>query len=199
MNPSRWVGCIKDYDGITLVHCRLRSDIVYSKFPKILQKQIEILRSKTHFVHDLPNVTPSFVPFFQSPSFANFSLSSLPPSLFKAENYSERMKVLKEKLLRIFNTLASDNKFAEVFEHPVTEDFAPGYFSKIKKPMDFMTIRKRLTKYEDYYKRPEIFAADITLMCDNCKLFNTPDTSYYRLANELMKKFNHLYFEEFPQ
>ena len=47
MDPKRWVGCIKDYDGITLVHCHLRDDIVYPKYTKGLQKQIEYLKRRT--------------------------------------------------------------------------------------------------------------------------------------------------------
>ncbi|KAH0786714.1 acetyltransferase, GNAT family protein [Histomonas meleagridis] len=214
INPQRWVGCIKDYDGITLVHCKLRPDIVYPKFYAALRKQTDLVQNKTGvvFSQTMKKFIPRFQPFPNAPSFDNVSIPEIlstygvnsggKTKLLRKkyiDNYDSRMKDLKKRILKIFNTLSNDRKFSEVFEEPVTEDIAPGYFTKIKKPMDFFTIRKRLMKYPDFYKRPDIFATDIILMCDNCKLYNAPDTSYYKLANDLMKRFSQLYNEEFPE
>lgn len=33
-----------------------------------------------------------------------------------------------------------------VFEEPVTEDIAPGYFDVVSKPMDFLTVEKNIEK-----------------------------------------------------
>lgn len=33
-----------------------------------------------------------------------------------------------------------------VFEEPVTEDIAPGYFDVVSKPMDFVTVEKNIEK-----------------------------------------------------
>ena len=35
------------------------------------------------------------------------------------------------------------------------------------------------------YKTKEMFLADITLMCENCKTFNPPDTIFYKTAHDL--------------
>lgn len=211
MNPKRWVGCIKDYDGITLVHCKLRDDIVYLKFHMALKKQIELLCKKTGvcFNQTFKKLETRFKPFPQAPSvvcislpeiLSKYTLNGKSNALQKQylNGYDTRMKRLKEKIIDIFESLESDKKFADAFERPLTEDIAQGYFTKVKKPMDFLTIRKRLIRFNDYYKRPNLFALDIKLICDNCKLYNNPDSYYYKLANELMKKFTQLYNESFP-
>lgn len=316
INPSRWVGCIKDYDGITLVHCKIRPDVDYLHFPISLRKQqiifeqktgviltanqrnplydisppkkpcvvsvdsIDLIQPKTQipqFYHPsktaeierkdsinqmqeiMKKLTPKFLAFPQAPTFVNVSipeiLESYRPSSSIAintnkisnkkknskntdsnsndnesdynensaesnvskkdifhfnqmtalskkkyiEEYYKKMEIFRKKFTSILNELKSDAFFSVVFSRPVTEEIAPTYFTLIKKPIDFLTIEKRLTRYTDYYKRPEIFALDINLMCENCKKFNTPDTNYYKAAVDLMKKFRQLYDEEFPE
>ncbi|OHT15347.1 Histone acetyltransferase GCN5 [Tritrichomonas foetus] len=214
MHPSRWVGCIKDYDGITLVHCKIRPDVDYLHFPSNLQKQISLLKGKTGIASQpaLKKLIPQFAAFPQAPSFVNISI----PELLKnykpfdesklkkmrtrqfMEDYNNRMALYKDKYINIINKLKANSQFSMVFTRPVTEEIAPTYFTLIKKPMDFWTLEKRLMRYPDYYKRPEIFAADINQMCENCKTFNTPDTTYYKTAIDLMKKFRQLYDAEFP-
>lgn len=313
INPSRWVGCIKDYDGITLVHCKIRPDIDYLHFPVSLRKQQIIFEQKTGVILTAnqqnplytmdtsqkpynvsksnilkqknsestakideserkdsiykmqeiqKKLTPKFLAFPQAPSFVNVSipeiLESYKPSsyIIQASNksgsikkknakntsntdstnssiddedviesnvdhstkkvivhlnqmtayskkkfideYDKKMEIFRNKFFSILNELKSDSFFSVVFSRPVTEEIAPTYFTLIKKPIDFLTIEKRLTRFTDYYKRPEIFALDINQMCENCKKFNTPDTNYYKAAVDLMKKFKQLYDEEFP-
>jgi hypothetical protein len=86
-----------------------------------------------------------------------------------------------------------------LFQRPVTEAIAPGYFKVIKHPMDFQTIERRLLRFSDYYKRPGVFASDIELIVDNCKHFNSPDTECYKTAAALHTRFKHLYQKEFGQ
>ena len=42
-----------------------------------------------------------------------------------------------------------------LFEDPVTEDIAPDYFTIIEKPMDFLTIEKKIEKGE-YTKKEDV-------------------------------------------
>jgi hypothetical protein len=158
----------------------------------------------------LERLIPPFLPFPQSPVFVNVSIPQLLAEYDPAEGTIERpgvrdwdkhmimVEALRDRLLELLDSLKEDQTFAAVFGRPVTEEIAPGYFTIIKRPMDFLTIEKRLLGYPDYYKRPEVFAADIQLMCDNCKKFNTPDTTYYKSAVDLMKKFRELNEATFP-
>ena len=40
-----------------------------------------------------------------------------------------------------------------------------------------------------YYVSKRLFVADMTRIFTNCRLYNTPDTEYYRCANLLEKYF----------
>lgn len=97
---------------------------------------------------------------------------------------------------------------AWVFEDPVTEAIAPGYFEVVDKPMDYTTVEKRVEEqaYKDKeevserdrglamidvrYIRPIQFISDIELIYDNCCDYNDGDDSEYReLAEETRKMF----------
>jgi histone acetyltransferase len=211
MDPERWVGYIKDYDGVTLVHCPIHPDIDYLNFAeKVLAKQLIALEESTgfhiskpirEFELDIPSL-PHAVYHLSLP--LPIILQRCAPRLKSPgimallSNYEAVCATTKEKLFKILNALKADVKNSEVFLRPVTEDIAPDYFEIVHSPMDLWSIENRLRKYEDYYKRPEIFAVDIHMMCDNAKLFNPPDTSYYRNALELYRKFKKMYLEEFP-
>ncbi|OHS95238.1 Histone acetyltransferase gcn5 [Tritrichomonas foetus] len=208
--PEKWLGYIKDYDGVTLVHCKIHPEIDYMEYDSILKKQLNFLARKTgfqisqpfpEFDQDIPSLPHAVVnlslslPYIVQKCAPNVKTEGIPKLL---ENYDEKMETIRNKLDRIHQNLMADTKNAEVFYRPVTDEIAPDYYDHIDSPMDLWSIKNRLTKFEDYYKRPEIFATDITLMCKNCKTFNPPDTVFYKNAVEIYRKFKRLYLEEFP-
>jgi histone acetyltransferase len=113
-------------------------------------------------------------------------------------DYRERMSEMKRECERILDELQGNSVFAAIFDRPVTEAIAPHYFKKIERPMDICTMRKRLRRFEDYSKRPEMFAADICLIIENCKAYNPPETIYFGRAVQLKRRFRVLYRREFP-
>ncbi|OHT12907.1 acetyltransferase, GNAT family protein [Tritrichomonas foetus] len=211
MDPKRWVGRIKDYEGVTLVHCKIYPDIDYMNFSKTIDDQIKRVEKKIGVRNHKPFFSPNdkYSPYPQMPSYMNKSLIEVIKATDCAERrdeeqrlierYDRDMNSLKHKLLYILEELKNDEKFGPIFEKPVTEEIAPSYFETIQRPMDFQTIERRLKRYKDYYKRPEIFAADIHLMCDNCKIFNSAETHFYKTATQCMQKFKHLYNATFPE
>lgn len=60
---------------------------------------------------------------------------------------------------------------------------APDYYSIIKNPMDFGTIKKKLEglSYSDY----EDFHSDMLLVRDNCRLYNPPGSVVRRDCDEV--------------
>lgn len=59
-----------------------------------------------------------------------------------------------------------------IFQEPVdpVKLEIPDYLDIVKKPMDFDTIRKRLT--QNFYQGPQEFLDDIELTFDNCIKYN---------------------------
>jgi histone acetyltransferase len=211
MHPDRWVGYIKDYDGVTLVHCPIHHAVDYLRFTDtVLQRQLNWLAERTglqiskpirDFELDIPSL-PHAVYHLSLPLPAILEKCAprlkSPGIVALLGQYGENCAVIREKLFRILNGLKSDAKNAEIFLRPVTEDIAPDYFETIHSPMDLWSIEIRLRRYDDYYKRPEIFAVDVHLMCENAKIFNAADSVFYRNAVELYRRFKRLYQEEFP-
>uniref|UniRef100_A0A8D0C4W9 Bromodomain adjacent to zinc finger domain 2A n=1 Tax=Salvator merianae TaxID=96440 RepID=A0A8D0C4W9_SALMN len=82
------------------------------------------------------------------------------------------------------------------FLEPVNPRLVPGYRKIIKNPMDFATMRARLL--HGGYTSCEEFAADATLVFDNCRTFNE-DESEVGKAGLVMRQFFESRWEEFYQ
>ncbi|XP_048746376.2 BRCA2-interacting transcriptional repressor EMSY-like [Ostrea edulis] len=78
-------------------------------------------------------------------------------------------KVMKYRGL---NRHKDDLNASTWFLEPVDPEDAPDYYTIIKNPMDFGTIKKKLESlsYPDY----EDFHSDMLLVRDNCRLYNPP-------------------------
>ncbi|KAL9559315.1 hypothetical protein MBANPS3_000489 [Mucor bainieri] len=63
----------------------------------------------------------------------------------------------------------------------------PDYTAIVKQPMDLSTIEKKLMN--DEYDDPEEFESDMTLMFNNCYLYNPPTLPIYTMAKDLEKVF----------
>ncbi|XP_071084680.1 BRCA2-interacting transcriptional repressor EMSY-like isoform X1 [Haliotis cracherodii] len=69
------------------------------------------------------------------------------------------------------------------FTQPVDPADAPDYYSIVKKPMDFGTIRKKLEG--GGYKDHEEFHQDMTLVKENCAVYNPPTSRVFRDCTEV--------------
>lgn len=109
----------------------------------------------------------------------------------------------------VLNCLRAEED-AWVFEDPVTESIAPGYFDVVEKPMDYSTIEKKI-ETNGYKTKDEVsehqltfsvltvtistlyffwqFMADIELVFDNCCAYNGDDSEYAELAVNTRKAF----------
>jgi histone acetyltransferase len=210
MDPKRWMGRIRDYLDVTLMHCQIYPEVDYFGFARALDKQMEFLETQTgdRYFGGVFRREDMWEPYRYCPQFLNRSLPELvlmlrtpegPEDEPWKEDYFERMDQIKWRCVRILQQLQADEEFARIFERPVTEEIAPRYFDDVNRPMDFCTVRKRLRRFRDYYKRPEMFAADIDLIVENCKKYNSMDTVYHRAAVTLKQRFRELYAREFPE
>ncbi|XP_072515825.1 bromodomain-containing protein 9 isoform X2 [Salminus brasiliensis] len=90
----------------------------------------------------------------------------------------------RQQLLEHFLRLLQRKDPHGFFSFPVTDAIAPGYSMIIKHPMDFSTMKEKITTNE--YKTVTEFKADFKLMCDNAMVYNRPETVYYKAAKKLL-------------
>ncbi|XP_030638154.1 bromodomain-containing protein 9 isoform X1 [Chanos chanos] len=90
----------------------------------------------------------------------------------------------RQQLLEHFLRLLQRKDPHGFFAFPVTDAIAPGYSMIIKHPMDFSTMKDKITSNE--YKTITEFKADFKLMCDNAMVYNRPETVYYKAAKKLL-------------
>ncbi|XP_020535536.1 uncharacterized protein LOC105635519 isoform X2 [Jatropha curcas] len=94
----------------------------------------------------------------------------------------------KKLLLFILDRLQKKDTYG-VFSEPVDPNELPDYHEVIEHPMDFATVKKKLSS--GVYTNLEQFEKDVFLICSNAMQYNAPDTIYFRQARsiqELAKK-----------
>ncbi|XP_053184463.1 bromodomain adjacent to zinc finger domain protein 2B-like [Scomber japonicus] len=74
------------------------------------------------------------------------------------------------------------------FLTPVNLKAVPGYRKIIKRPMDFSTIREKLTNNQ--YLNSETFIIDVNLVFDNCEKFNEDDSTIGRAGHNMRRFFD---------
>lgn len=128
IDPKRWVGRIKDYDKVTLVHSKIYPEVDYMHFPESLKRQMDFLEDRIgRRVHGpLFDLADRWVPFKHAPSFLNRPLPDVialtdcgelrEEERFLVENYAAKMDDLKKKLMTILARLQDDEELNEVFE-----------------------------------------------------------------------------------
>ncbi|NXW87693.1 BAZ2B protein, partial [Alopecoenas beccarii] len=125
----------------------------------------------------------------------NVSVSQL-----KQENFTAVKKPKRDdsKDLAICSMILSEletHEDAWPFLLPVNLKLVPGYKKVIKKPMDFSTIRDKLSSGQ--YPNLEAFSLDVRLVFDNCETFNEDDSDIGRAGHNMRKYFEKKWTEIF--
>uniref|UniRef100_A0A1A9ZBU0 Nucleosome-remodeling factor subunit NURF301 n=1 Tax=Glossina pallidipes TaxID=7398 RepID=A0A1A9ZBU0_GLOPL len=100
------------------------------------------------------------------------------------------MKYLTEKemieLRKLIKQIQS-HKSAWPFMEPVDPKEAPDYYNVIKEPMDLKQIEEKVNK--NIYLKLSEFIGDMTKVFDNCRYYNSKDSSFYKCAETLESYF----------
>uniref|UniRef100_G3U3C2 Bromodomain adjacent to zinc finger domain protein 2B n=1 Tax=Loxodonta africana TaxID=9785 RepID=G3U3C2_LOXAF len=121
----------------------------------------------------------------------------------KGKKINEPKKVKKPKrddskdlaLCSMILTEMETHEDAWPFLLPVNLKLVPGYKKVIKKPMDFSTIREKLSSGQ--YPNLETFALDVRLVFDNCETFNEDDSDIGRAGHSMRKYFEKKWTDTF--
>uniref|UniRef100_A0A3B0MIB7 histone acetyltransferase n=1 Tax=Theileria annulata TaxID=5874 RepID=A0A3B0MIB7_THEAN len=196
MPRERWFGYIKDYDGGTLMECYISPNINYLRLSDMLSQQKAIVVKCIEAIKPLKvysglnvfgkntgvTINPSDIPGLLEAGWTPTQTSSLNPVGVSSSEPDGQKKSLKASILELLNTL---NKQQSVwpFRKPVKQSEAPDYYEIITQPTDISTMKRKAKLGE--YKTKEQFGEELKRMFDNCRLYNTSHTIYYKYANEL--------------
>lgn len=131
----------------------------------------------------------------RDPSSSNGSISVSTNGNSEAKQWTPSGKLDKDGKAKLFKKLdkiiqsLSKNKHAFPFLEPVdpVREQCPDYLVRVKKPMDYGTIRKRLEK--GAYDNLADVAADVRQIKINCCQYNGDDHQFSRWAIDLCNKF----------
>jgi hypothetical protein len=84
-------------------------------------------------------------------------------------------------------TVTMAHKWSWPFNHPVDLNIYHDYLEKVKEPVDFGTIRRRLDG--GGYSAADEFLADVRRVFDNARAYNKPGSDVFVMANTLQEKF----------
>lgn len=191
-------GYIKDYEGATLMHCELNPKIVYTEFTSVVRRQKEIIKqliyqqqrtvSKVHpgltiFREGLRSIPVESIPGIQETGWR-------PPARATRGGHqleeSQDVDVLAGMLKIVLQSVKS-HEDSWPFRQPVDKTTVPDYYEHIKYPMDLRTMAERLK--QRYYVSRRLFIADMTRIFTNCRIYNSPETEYYKCAVNLQQYF----------
>lgn len=82
----------------------------------------------------------------------------------------------------------------DIFAWPVNDLIAPGYSTMIAYPMDFSTMRNKIST--DQYYTVDNFKSDFEVMVQNCCTYNGPDTIFFQAAKKLKTSGNKILSRE---
>ncbi|KRH93651.1 Histone acetyltransferase SAGA/ADA, catalytic subunit PCAF/GCN5 [Pseudoloma neurophilia] len=181
---KNWQGYIKDYEGGTLVQCKVLWEINYLKKMELLEKKrIEFIMKmdgKSTF-----NILRDPVDFKHLKSV--WDIPGLKEAHFKEDMFISSDKKLKNVLQYILSDIRTD-RHAWPFLLPVNEKEVLDYYQIIKEPMDLSTIEKNIENNQ--YNSLQEFEFDFRKIFKNCYTYNAPTTTYCKCASILEKKFD---------
>ncbi|KAK3280202.1 hypothetical protein CYMTET_11945 [Cymbomonas tetramitiformis] len=207
LEREKWHGYIKDYDGGTMMECALSAAISYTDFPRMIRQQREAVDAKVCELSSSHLVYPGLKVWKGHGSRANEKISHPPEKIAGLKeagwapspppwriilpangNHVEPTRSAMHQLMNEVHFAAVDHPDAWPFLEPVDGREVPDYYDIIKDPVDLACIKRRLGTQE-YYIALEIFAADFRRMFENCRIYNAPDTVYYKCATRLEQFF----------
>lgn len=172
----KWQTYIKDYDGGTLMECKVYKDINYC------DQEAFIINLNNMVMEKMREINQYHILMRHNDS----QLVNLTTNL----NHQTKDGFLKNFLDFFIYKLYSDPS-SWPFLEPISEKDVPEYHKIIKYPMDLSTIKKKHINKK--YRIFEEFEADVMLMINNCYTFNNKHTQYYKCAENIEKMFKKLY------
>ncbi|CAB9501435.1 Histone acetyltransferase GCN5 [Seminavis robusta] len=211
MPKGRYLGLIKDYDGGTMMECYVHPSIDFTRIPEMIQAQRQFILGRVAYKANSSKVYPplpkDFRPNVEGVSRVNesaaramaipgmreagWTMNDLINAGGQGKEADRQKNALKNEMLSIVRKL-EEQQFAWPFREPVDTSEVLDYLDVVTEPIDLSTIEKRIRK-GDYYKSKKMLHSDLTLMVNNCKLYNDDASTYVQCAVSLEKYLEHLF------
>uniref|UniRef100_A0AAV1TJA1 histone acetyltransferase n=1 Tax=Peronospora matthiolae TaxID=2874970 RepID=A0AAV1TJA1_9STRA len=188
MARPNWYGYIKDYDGGTLMECTIHTQINYLRITSMIHKQRKAIRDKLEERSCSKRVYPGLTQFAEGRLMDIYMVPGVKEAGWsQAVIRNNRIGTrdqgsLKSQLLQLLKAVFN-HRSAWPFHEPVDTAVVVDYLDHIKEPVDLQLINKRIDSGS--YMSKAAFKADLDRMCENCLIYNTPDTNYYKAALDL--------------
>jgi len=182
-----WIGCIKDYDGGTIVECRVFWEVNY------LRKDEVIDGMRRRFDEEMVNAD-GYSEMHKIEDYSTVKgVRDIPGMSVEDERASEgrgeeaEAKTTTKMFIMYMICDLKRNTCAWPFAKPVCAKEVPNYYKHVKKPMDISKMTQKVDK--GVYKSVREFEEDVRQMIANCLSYNGKDTQYYKCGKMLLKHF----------
>lgn len=186
MEPRRWKGFIKDYDGGTLMQCTIHPAIDYANAPHMVAQQRAYVLQLIAAVQNGLCVAPSL---------RARTTKKLPASVKSAASASKpgkpsqrefgRVQAQLNRVIKDFVARVKEQDSAWPFEDPVDVTEVSDYFDVIDEATDLSKITRQAKSGR--YKNFQAVLDELALMTRNCKTYNAADTEYHKTAIQMEK------------
>lgn len=188
---DKWVGQIKDYEGGTLVECRVFWEINYVNSLKIINEVKEKIFKKIKNAEELKikrgPISKENLEILLEVNFFQGKIKVENQKIIIPEKNKKRKDVLKDFMTFFLADLTS-NVFAWPFVKPVDPHVVTDYYKVIRKPMDLSTMEEKLNR--GLYASMDDFENDFYLIISNCYHYNAINTQYYKCAQNFESYFH---------
>eukprot|EP00249_Psilotum_nudum_P017446 c26328_g1_i2 orf=716-2554(-) len=202
MEKSRWQGYIKDYDGGTLMECKIDPKLPYTDLPAMIRRQRQAIDEKIrelsncHIVYqgiEIPKKEAGVprrplriedIPGVKEAGWSPEQWGNIRIRLTNSNSDGPPSRQAINTFMRSVLKMVIEHADSWPFKEPVDARDVPDYYDIIKDPIDLKTISKRLDS-EQYYFTLDMFVADMRRMFANARTYNSPETIYYKCANRL--------------
>jgi len=176
---TQWIGYIKDYEGGTLMECKVYKSINYLKKAEIVKRARDSIFGMMKEVNEFHILRDAN----DRAEMRRAIETQSPVALMQTRTKGE---FLRDFLYFLICTLQS-HPSAWPFLEPVSEKDVPDYLEVVKRPMDMSLVMDKVNRGE--YQTLLEFRSDIELMCNNCFSYNNPETQYYKCGENIRSHF----------
>ncbi|KAK8964917.1 Transcription initiation factor TFIID subunit 1-B [Platanthera guangdongensis] len=156
-----------------------------SKSPQHLGSSSSESEQEPSALHTKRKIEPVGADRHRSKADMHSSLKAMESLRAEASNPGPTTPLPDKKLLFFILDILQKKDTYRVFSEPVDPEELPDYHEVIKTPMDFSTVRKKLSR--GAYRNLEQFEQkDVFLISSNAMRYNAPDTIYYRQARTIL-------------